>query len=401
MDYIPCENVLLSSSEDKITFPGRTKRKRTEDGESQPSKKRKSLDPIPCDNELPSTTEDKITFPGRSKRKCTEDVESQPRKKRRSLDPIPCDNELPSTTEDTESTNTPKTAPSTRRPKRKAVADDGPVRKRKRILNPLDIFKAKYQQQQLLGQGGYGSVYAGYRRADNLPVAIKYIKKELAPFIHKDRDGNQTPMEVAILQKLADESERHAAIIAIQDWYDVDLELIIVLERPVPAEDLRNYIQTKGGYLQEKETKSIIKQLVNAALHLEKKHIFHGDIKVENLLIETCVESPRVRVIDFGVSCFYTVGEAFKEFYATHVPPELFSRGEYHAGPSTVFQIGVVLFLMRHEVKYTPDMSFEELSRTRWLSKYGKDFFQVCMCPDPDLRFNLNQLKNHPWLTEC
>jgi len=58
MDYIPCENVLLSSSGDKITFPGRSKRKRTEDGESQQNKKRKSLDPIPCDNELPSTSED-------------------------------------------------------------------------------------------------------------------------------------------------------------------------------------------------------------------------------------------------------------------------------------------------------------------------------------------------------
>jgi len=74
-----------------------------------------------------------------------------------------------------ESINTPETAPSTRSPKRKAVADDGPVQKRYRILNPSDIFKAKYLQQQKLGQGGYGCVFAGYRRADNLPVSVLHM----------------------------------------------------------------------------------------------------------------------------------------------------------------------------------------------------------------------------------
>jgi len=62
-------------------------------------------------------------------------------------------------------------------------------------------------------------------------------------------------MEVAILQELAEESERHSAMITILDWYDVDEELVIVLERPIPAVDLGDYIKIKGGYLQETEAK--------------------------------------------------------------------------------------------------------------------------------------------------
>ena len=33
-------------------------------------------------------------------------------------------------------------------------------------------FQAKYDQQDLLGAGGCGSVFAGYRRADGLPVSV-------------------------------------------------------------------------------------------------------------------------------------------------------------------------------------------------------------------------------------
>lgn len=38
----------------------------------------------------------------------------------------------------------------------------------------LEKFKAKYIEQDQLGEGGCGSVFAGYRRADNLPVSVTH-----------------------------------------------------------------------------------------------------------------------------------------------------------------------------------------------------------------------------------
>ncbi|TNN69088.1 Serine/threonine-protein kinase prk-2 [Liparis tanakae] len=148
----------------------------------------------------------------------------------------------------TESRNTPEAALSKRSAKRKAVADDRPVQK-KRILDESAIFKAKYQQQQQLGQGGYGC------------VAIKRINTDNNLHLYKDGDGNQIPMEVIILRKLAAESEQRSAPIDLLDWYVVAQELILVLERPMPA--------------------ILIKQLVDAAIDLGQKHIFHRDIKKE------------------------------------------------------------------------------------------------------------------------
>lgn len=59
----------------------------------------------------------------------------------------------------------------------------------------------------------------------------------------------------------------------------------------------------------------ILKQLVDAAKELQDKCIFHRDIKVENILIETSSDVPRVRLIDFGLSCFVKEASFYRVFY--------------------------------------------------------------------------------------
>lgn len=77
------------------------------------------------------------------------------------------------------------------------------------------------------------------------------------------------------------------AAIFLLDYCDLEEELILVLECPVPSVDLQRYTEVKGGSLQEEEARLIIRQLVEAALELQSKNIFHQDIKLENILIET------------------------------------------------------------------------------------------------------------------
>lgn len=51
-------------------------------------------------------------------------------------------------------------------------------------------------------------------------------------------------------------------------------------------------------------TQIIIKQLVNALIEIHSRGVFHRDIKLENILIETDSEAPRIWVIDFGCATF-------------------------------------------------------------------------------------------------
>lgn len=59
----------------------------------------------------------------------------------------------------------------------------------------------------------------------------------------------------------------------------------------------------------------ILKQLFDAAHELQHQRIFHRDIKVADILIETGSNVPRVRIIDFGLSCFFKDKSTYRVFY--------------------------------------------------------------------------------------
>lgn len=69
-------------------------------------------------------------------------------------------------------------------------------------------------------------------------------------------NGQQISVEVAVMLKLTSGTPGTvgtSAAVSLIDWYDLDQELVLVLERPVPSVDLLKYIEVNGGSLQEEE----------------------------------------------------------------------------------------------------------------------------------------------------
>uniref|UniRef100_A0A3B4Y9A5 non-specific serine/threonine protein kinase n=1 Tax=Seriola lalandi dorsalis TaxID=1841481 RepID=A0A3B4Y9A5_SERLL len=244
--------------------------------------------------------------------------------------------------------------------------------------------KAKYKQQKQLGEGGCGSVFAGYRKADHLPVSDTHT----CSCTHKH---THTPYGHNVLIKVLFVSLGTSAPVSLLDWYDLGQKLILVLERPVPCEDLFTYLEVKRGTIQEEEAKVSYWRILCVGRQLWSR-IFHRDIKLENILIETGSDVPRVRLIDFGLSCFFKKRSVFQDFYGTcdHIPPEYYSHFTYSASPTTVWQVGVVLFEIRHLPHLTPNLES--------FSPDCQDFLKMCLTKLPARRPTLEQLQLHPWI---
>uniref|UniRef100_A0A8C6S2T1 non-specific serine/threonine protein kinase n=1 Tax=Neogobius melanostomus TaxID=47308 RepID=A0A8C6S2T1_9GOBI len=217
-------------------------------------------------------------------------------------------------------------------------------------LNEADLFHELYQVTGPLSEGGFGTIYSGFRRDDNFPIAIKQVKSHNTRRRAVWLNGNMTsvPSEVGLLIEVGAFFADNLVTPEIVDWYEVSDQIIIVLERPDPCMDLVDYVNSMDEVMTEEEAKLIFRQLVDAALHIRACNVFHRDIKPENILIETGHPKPRARFIDFGCGIRCDPDEILTEAQGTdiYLPPEYYMKYRYMPDSTTVWQLGLVLYGM-------------------------------------------------------
>uniref|UniRef100_A0A3P9CPX3 non-specific serine/threonine protein kinase n=1 Tax=Maylandia zebra TaxID=106582 RepID=A0A3P9CPX3_9CICH len=238
-------------------------------------------------------------------------------------------------------------------------------------------------EEHQLGEGGCGAVFSGYRIEDRFPVSVQMMVVRQA--VTQIMDNIMLSVEVAIMVKLAGEAEGSVGIsapVSLLEWFDLGKELILV------ALDCTAFNQGRKAlthYCVFHLFQVILKQLVDAVKELEDKHIFHRDIKGENILIETGSDVPRVRIIDFGLSCFVKQRSLYRVFYGTplHTPPEWYRRSCYRCGPTTVWQMGVVLYEATIIFIFLIFSFFQEC----------QNFLEACLTIAPEKRPTLEELQ--------
>lgn len=81
------------------------------------------------------------------------------------------------------------------------------------------------------------------------------------------------PIEVALMKRAAGgpESAGMFASLTLLDWYYIEHDVILVIERPAPCLGLKEYLDFRGGTFQEQEAKvlklcvcRIVKQLLTS-----------------------------------------------------------------------------------------------------------------------------------------
>ncbi|XP_056335158.1 serine/threonine-protein kinase pim-2-like [Danio aesculapii] len=202
----------------------------------------------------------------------------------------------------------------------------------------------RYELGEEIGEGGFGSVYEGKRLEDGLEVAVKIARKPSnMKYIYIAGHPEPLPLEIGLLI-LAHRGGKVPEIIELLDWQDQQDYYIMILERPSPCVDLFDFTMSLGS-ISERQAQGIMAQATMAGLMCCRRGVFHRDIKLENLLVNT--DTLEVKLIDFG--CGVLLQEfGYDSFCGTkeYFPPEYFLSNEYHAEPSTVWSLGVLLFLL-------------------------------------------------------
>lgn len=163
------------------------------------------------------------------------------------------------------------------------------------------IDDGRLRLRSVLGQGGFGVVYAATDRA-GAPFAVKWLG---LPHSFDARSDDECD---AYLSHLRDEAAAHARVSGhphvvrlhrtVADHKRTCYWMVLA---QAPGGDVFDLVQLRNAFWNdEARTKALVLQLCDAVVHVHARGVAHRDIKPENILLDRAAQTAYLS--DFGAA---------------------------------------------------------------------------------------------------
>jgi len=291
--------------------------------------------------------------------------------------------------------------------------NDKRIQKNVRLDTEEDLNKYYSINDNKIGKGAFGVVFKAHSIKDkNEVVAIKKVNKE------KAGSGRikLLEQEVTLLKEV-----QHENIIELFAVYETSGVLFMIME--YCESELGAFIKLKeGGILNQNENRALVKQLSSAIKYLHQNSIAHRDLKMENILVKTEVDSFKSKITDFGLAEKQSVGtlsgkrEFLEQFCGTpvYMAPEILQKNSYSV-QCDIWSLGLIIYesmsgkfaferenmteedLIEVIIKAQFDYENENL---KTYPESAKDLLKRMLTPDPAKRITAGETWNWNWVQD-
>lgn len=157
--------------------------------------------------------------------------------------------------------------------------------------------------------------------------------------------------------------------------------------------------------MKEDEACKFFQQIIAGVEYVHKLNIVHRDLKPENLLLDL---DNQIKIVDFGLSNTYKTNELLKTACGSpcYAAPEMIAGKAYVGLRVDIWSCGVILYAMLcgylpfddpdTQVLYKKIMG-GEFSIPSHVSDSGRDLLKRILTTNPDRRYSIDEIRNHPW----
>jgi len=172
------------------------------------------------------------------------------------------------------------------------------------------------------------------------------------------------------------------------------------------AGELFDYI-VKYDRVDDINAANFFNQILEGVEHLHANGVCHRDLKPENLLLEK--NSTNLKIIDFGLSNLYSKPTDTLQTACgspCYAAPEMIAGKDYNGLSVDIWSCGVILFAMLCGYLPFEDPNTDKLykkicncdySIPNYISESGKDLIRKILNTNTEERYNLMQIRSHPW----